>query len=92
PEPVTTVREATEMIVNALGGKNWVHEPVPGSIEMRMLSLDASAARRALGWSDRLSRSDALGWTARWYRAWLDGEDMAAFSVAQLDSFVSGPR
>ncbi|MEM1276431.1 MAG: CDP-glucose 4,6-dehydratase [Pseudomonadota bacterium] len=88
PEPVTTVREAAEVITAALGSPGWAHQPVPGSVEMKMLSLDATAARQALGWSDRLTRDEALHWTADWYRAWLDGADMASVSEAQLKAFL----
>ncbi|MEM1382238.1 MAG: CDP-glucose 4,6-dehydratase [Pseudomonadota bacterium] len=87
PEPgsVATVQAATEAIAGRLGmDPAWRHEPVPGSVEARMLSLDASLARRTLGWQDRLPGKAALDWTAAWYAAWRAGADMAAFSRDQI--------
>lgn len=88
PTAVTTVAQATETIAKLIGrGTGWRHEPVPGSIEAKSLSLDSTLARQALGWSGLLPGQSALDWTARWYSAWLAGDDMTAFSRNQLREY-----
>ncbi|MBK0398909.1 CDP-glucose 4,6-dehydratase [Limibaculum sp. M0105] len=89
PEGVTTVAEAAETISGLLGGAGWRHEPVPGSVEARMLALDSTLARRSLGWSDWLPGRAGLEWTAEWYRAWLKDKAMAAVSRAQIEAYMS---
>ena len=39
-----------------------------GPAESHQLRLSSDKARRALGWSPRLSTAEAVAWTARWYR------------------------
>ena len=43
-------------------------EAAPGAIEMRALAVDASRARSALGWRNRLDGAAAIAWTADWHR------------------------
>jgi CDP-glucose 4,6-dehydratase len=52
--------------------------------EAGYLYLDATKARRELGWQPRWSLDAGLAHTATWYRAWLKGEDLAALSRAQI--------
>jgi len=90
PEPATTVGAAATRLAAGLGAPGWRHAPEARSVEARRLALDASAARAALGWGDRLSRDRALGLTAEWYRAWLEGADMAQLSRGQLRAYLEG--
>lgn len=79
---------ATRML-SLLGiDKPWRHEPVPGSIEMASLAIDASAARRLLPWTDRLPGQLCLDWTADWYRAWMKGADMASITGEQIAHYT----
>ena len=57
--------------------------------EKQLLSIDATRATETLGWKPRLSIQESLQWTAAWYRSYLEGKDMRAFSLAQLNQFES---
>lgn len=89
PDDVATVAAVTECTLEAMGGKSWVHVPEQGSIEARLLSIDASRARKILGWRDRLPGETAIHWTADWYRAWQSGDDMAQVTSRQIAAYHS---
>jgi CDP-glucose 4,6-dehydratase len=59
----------------------WRHTPGPHA-EAPALALDSGLARKTLSWQPVM---DHVAATAAWYAAWRRGEDMAAFSEAQLD-------
>nr|WP_281062585.1 CDP-glucose 4,6-dehydratase [Labrys okinawensis] len=85
PLPVSAVADA---IFQALGRKpDWLHKPVPGSIEMKALTVDSERARSLLGWQDRLAGPASLEWTAQWYAAEAAGQDMHAFTLDQISRF-----
>ena len=52
--------------------------------EAGLLTLDSTLARTQLEWKPRWSLEQALAQTTAWYRAWLKGADMAAFSLGQI--------
>jgi CDP-glucose 4,6-dehydratase len=66
---------------------DWVHRPVPGSIEMKALTVNSEKARRVLGWHDRLAGGPSLEWTAQWYAAEAAGRDMHAHTLDQISRF-----
>lgn len=87
-EPPVTVAALVERFLAALGRTVDVrHEPVAGSIEALALRLDAGAAMRTLGWRPRLDTAAAIAETAGWYRAFLDGADMRATTLAQIAAY-----
>ena len=51
-------------------GASWVLDEDHGPHEAGYLRLDASRARRDLGWVPRLRLEAALEWLVQWYRAW----------------------
>ena len=59
--------------------------------ETLALLLDASRARKELGWRPRWPIDTALQRTVAWYQAWTGREDMRATSLAQLDDYLAGP-
>lgn len=59
--------------------------------EAHFLKLDISKAVSELGYRPRISLDTALDWTARWYQAYLDGEDMLAATRGQIDDFGKRP-
>lgn len=90
-EAPVTVAELADAFFAALGRAAPVRlEPVAGSIEAPALLLDPGKAAEALGWRARLDTRAAIAETARWYRAWLDGKDMRAVSLAQIAAFEAG--
>jgi CDP-glucose 4,6-dehydratase len=87
-----TVRALAESVLSAVGTKPvWDHVPEPGSLEMKTLALDSSAARASLRWSDRLAGHAGVEWTAAWYRAFASGADMRATSLEQIAAYQKLP-
>ncbi|WP_448147569.1 CDP-glucose 4,6-dehydratase [Labrys miyagiensis] len=87
PLPVAAVADA---VFSALDRKaDWIHKPVPGSIEMKALTVNSDAARQVLGWQDRLAGPPSLEWTAQWYAAEAAGQDMHAYTLDQISRFSS---
>src|SRR6056297_1075515 len=82
-----TVAEAAEVMMELLGGSEWRHEPVPGSIEALALQLDPGRAVEAIGWRPQLQGRLALDWTAEWYAGWRDGQDPGELALAQIARF-----
>jgi len=56
--------------------------------EASLLMLDATRARRTLGWRSLLSFEEAVSWTADWYRSFWNGDDVAAVTRRQIDMFA----
>jgi CDP-glucose 4,6-dehydratase len=90
PEPTqpVTVAEFTEALQTALDvDVGWKHEPVPGSVEAKHLTLDSDESRRLLDWRDRLPGRDCVSAVAEWYRAWMQGADMREATLSQIAAF-----
>jgi CDP-glucose 4,6-dehydratase len=91
-----TVREVVEVFSTRFGGKpGWVRDMQDHPPEMRSLMLSSVLAQRTLGWRPQLSLETCLSWSADWYRAHLDGEDMSALcqkQIAQYQSLVLANR
>lgn len=88
------VRNVAEIVVRALAAAGLpspgiIDVPQPGSVEAKALTLDTSLARQTLGWGDYLPGEAGLRAAADWYAAWLKGEDMAAYTLAELEAFAS---
>lgn len=58
--------------------------------EAGYLRLDNRKAKKELRWTPRWSLEDALERTVEWHRAWRDGADMHAFSLAQIRDYEAG--
>jgi len=85
PSSFCTVREVVEAFGSRFEGKpGWVGDPTPQPAEAAALTLSSALAGRSLGWHPRLDIHDTLSWTADWYLAHSSGEDMLAFSEAQI--------
>jgi CDP-glucose 4,6-dehydratase len=69
-------------------GIEWRVEPAAGPPETKVLRVDSAKARERLGWSPGWGLSDGLAATVDWVRAWRDGADVRATTVAQIDAFA----
>ncbi len=88
PGDPITVGEIAKTMLDALGSKaSYDYQPIPGSIEMETLAVDASLARKTLGWDDRLPGRKALEWTAAWYKRARNGEDALSITQDQIRAF-----
>jgi CDP-glucose 4,6-dehydratase len=82
------VERIANKIVEMWGdGASWRPDPNTGAHESNYLRLDASRARRELGWEPRVDIESALELTAAWYRAWTRGENMAEFTAYQIAEY-----
>lgn len=63
----------------------WKMDKRKHPYETMCLKLDASKAKRELGWKPRLKIGEALKKTAHWYAAFLNKkEDMFKFTLEQI--------
>jgi CDP-glucose 4,6-dehydratase len=87
PDPASfcTVREVVDGFSARVAGKpGWVRDPSPQPAEAQALTLSSALARHALAWRPRLDMRESIAWTTDWYLAHSAGENMAAFSKAQV--------
>ena len=55
--------------------------------EAELLALDAAKARQELGWEDRLTYTDAVGWTVDWHQRVLGGADPRDVTMDQVREY-----
>jgi CDP-glucose 4,6-dehydratase len=85
--PEVTVGELATLGVEALGAQPWRHEPDPRSIEARSLAIDASLAKRVLGFESQLDAPRAVALTMDWYRRKAEGEYALALCREQIAAY-----
>lgn len=76
-------------LMGILGGKVIMEECSDALPEAPILRLDTARAFNDLGWAPRWPIRRAADETAAWYGAWMAGGDMAAFTRAQIDQYMS---
>jgi CDP-glucose 4,6-dehydratase len=69
------------------GRPGWRRDAEVHPAEAGALTLSSDLAGRSLAWRPGLNIEDAVSWTADWYRAFTQGEDMLAFTRAQLAQY-----
>lgn len=86
-----TVGEVAKRCVELWGGNARVEVAKANfQKETETLHLDASHARKTLGWSPRWCADEALRHTLEWYRAWYaDSSRMRALTLAQIDDYTA---
>jgi CDP-glucose 4,6-dehydratase len=83
-----TVMEVTVAVLAGLGSSvDWHLAQGAQPKEMQLLSLDASLARKTLGWQPRLSGREALSWAVEWYTAFKKGADPRVLCVDQITRY-----
>jgi CDP-glucose 4,6-dehydratase len=84
------VRAIAERLVLLWGGEaKFRIESNPGALrEAPALRLDASRARKDLGWRPRWTLDDALARTVEWYRRYAEGGDARALTLAQIEAWT----
>lgn len=72
-------------------GARWILDDTANSAlhEAGYLTLDTSRARAELNWCPRLNLEAALQRLVEWYGAWQAGQDMRAFTLAQIGAYES---
>jgi CDP-glucose 4,6-dehydratase len=85
---VASVSEVVEHLARQwVGRADWIQGAEPQPHEAGLLALDSSKARRLLGWNPRWSLQQTLEQTLVWHQAWQDGQDMQAFTRAQIVAY-----
>ncbi|BBX73799.1 CDP-glucose 4,6-dehydratase [Mycobacterium shinjukuense] len=69
------------------GGAHWELDSGNHPHEANLLALDASKARRELGWRNRLGFRDAVAWTIDWHRRVYAGADPLTLTREQITTF-----
>lgn len=88
-----SVLEVVERLAAASGASGeWTAAENDSLQEHDTLALDSSAAAKALDWRPILHIDAALDWTARWYQAHLDGQDMRRVTVDQVSAYMDLAR
>lgn len=83
-QPVSALIERLSRNFDAL---EWQIDSGDHPHEAHFLKLDISKAVSELGYRPRVSLDTALDWTAQWYQAHFDGEDMLDVTRRQIDDF-----
>ena len=83
-----TVREVTEKLGAVIGlDKPWEIAAGIHPVESKLLTLDASLARKSIGWLPQLTGRQAMEWTAEWIRATRNGFPALAAVDAQIEQY-----
>lgn len=82
-----SVGELASLGVAALGGQPWRHEPDLASLEAHALAIDASLARRVLGFESCIDAPEAVSLTMDWYRRQAAGEAARELCLEQIAGY-----
>jgi CDP-glucose 4,6-dehydratase len=86
PEAFRTVGDTADLAARVWGqGVEWISDAGEHPHEAALLTLDASRARRELGWHDALDFEQAVSWTVDWARRVAAGESAREVTLAQID-------
>lgn len=85
-----TTAELAELFCQAWGGARWERTGENGPHEDMLLRLDGSKIRTMLGWKPVWNAAQAVEKTVAWTKAWLGGQDMAAYMERQISAFFTG--
>lgn len=83
-----SVEWVVDSLCQRIPGAAWQREAMPQPHEAGTLKLDSNKAKQQLGWQPRWNLDTALEKTVAWYLAWKRGEDMRAFSLAQIAEYL----
>ena len=86
-ENMITVKEISDRSISILGKGSYSVQK-PDKHETGVLRLDASKAKKLLGWKPVLGISEALDWTLDWYSAYYEGSDAEKLTSDQIDKYL----
>lgn len=73
-------------------GASWKADAQQHLHEAGLLRLDSSKANALLGWQPKFNIDQALERVVRWHRGWMAGEDMRAFTLNQIEQYMTLSR
>ena len=72
-------------------GAEWVNQAEANAPhEANFLKLDCSKIKSVFGWKPRWNIDECMRYTARFYKAWLAGEDIPAEMNREIKEFLEG--
>lgn len=91
PDDQATVGDVAQRIARLWGDSARVLlDDATHPHEAGLLALDSSMATNLLGWRPRWSLDEALVATVAWQRAFEGRQDMAAFTLRQIEAYLAG--
>ena len=69
------------------GDARWIMHSKDNLYEAQHLKLDISKAKQRLKWVPKWSLNDALSKVVHWHKNYLDGSEMKAFSIQQINEY-----
>jgi CDP-glucose 4,6-dehydratase len=88
PDSFRTVRDTADLAALAWAdGARWVTDGDEHPHEAALLMLDATRARRELGWIDVLGFEQAVMWTVDWSKRVRAGESALDVTLDQIDEY-----
>jgi CDP-glucose 4,6-dehydratase len=89
-ESFVTVSKVAELVASQLSAEPiWNVSEANDPHEAGLLSLDASLAKSALGWHDKLKFTDSVNWTTSWYQKVNTNESARDVTLAQIEDFLN---
>jgi CDP-glucose 4,6-dehydratase len=81
-------------IVNRMGvlwgkGAGWETDEGASPHEAHYLKLDCSKAKLQLQWQPKWRLDEALSRIVKWHKAWLNGEEMREYTLAEIRGYES---
>ncbi|MEK9708598.1 MAG: CDP-glucose 4,6-dehydratase, partial [Alphaproteobacteria bacterium] len=80
-------RAITQVRDHGIDAADWKNIFGDGPREAAVLALDASLAKRALGWTPRLTQEDAIDWTVDWHAGAMGGKPTRGLVLEQIRRF-----
>ena len=92
PDPQITlqVREVADMAASTWGADaTWKAIELSQPHESSFLTLDSTKSKAKLGWSEKLSPSEAISWSVSWSREQTSGRQAQLLTMEQIALFQS---
>lgn len=89
PGAEQSVERLLTQFINAWGLEtHWERDGADHPHEARLLRLDTAKARETLQWTPLLDFEQTAQWTAQWYRAFAEKNDMLETTLQQIDHYL----
>ncbi|WP_196599947.1 CDP-glucose 4,6-dehydratase [Pectinatus frisingensis] len=87
-ESAAEVKTVVDMLCNKLGGTYEICASDNIRHEAGYLRLDCSKAHSRLKWQPVLTLAEAMDYTALWYKAYLQGDNMHKLTLKQIEMYM----
>ncbi len=87
-ESFVNVADVADLVASLFDtATTWEQDGGDHPHEAGLLALNATKAETLLGWHNRLSFTESIGWTVEWEKRIRHGEDPLAVTMAQITAF-----